>query len=365
MPELTIAEVARIVGGEVERGDPQRTVHGVAPLDEAGPRELSFVAEARYYAYIHASRAAAVLVARGAAIQLPDGMAAVRVDDPRRALARVLDALYPPPAAAPGVHATAVLGPGVAVDSTASVGAYAVVGEGTRIGARATVHPHVVIGRGCHVGEDVVIHPHATLYDDVTVGARSVVHSGARLGSDGFGFVPEGDGLKKVPQVGGCRIAEDVEIGANSTIDRGSIGDTTVGRGTKIDNLVQIGHNCRIGSHVIIVSQVGISGSTRVGDGAVLGGQAGVQGHIEIGAGAKVGGQAGVTASVPAGATVSGYPARPHREAMRVQAAVFGLPKLVQRLKALENAVFGRGAQGARAGSHADERDGGEPPRDE
>jgi UDP-3-O-[3-hydroxymyristoyl] glucosamine N-acyltransferase len=204
-----------------------------------------------------------------------------------------------------------------------------------------------------------------TLYDDVTVGARSVVHSGARLGSDGFGFVPEATGLKKVPQVGGCRIGEDCEIGANTTIDRGSIGDTTVGRGTKIDNLVQIGHNCRIGSHVIIVSQVGISGSTRVGDGAVLGGQAGVQGHIEIGAGAKVGGQAGVTASVPAGVTVSGYPARPHREAMRIQAALFGLPKLVQRLKALEKAVFGRGAEGARAGLHADEQGGGEPPRDE
>jgi UDP-3-O-[3-hydroxymyristoyl] glucosamine N-acyltransferase len=365
MPELTIAEVARIAEGEVERGDPERTVHGVAPLDEAGPHDLSFVAEARYHAYIHASRAAAVLVARGAAVELPDGMAAVRVDDPRRALARILEVLHPRPAAAPGVHPTAVLAEGVDVDPTASVGAYAVVGERTRIGARATVHPHVVIGRGCAIGEDAVLHPHVTLYDDVTVGARSTIHSGARLGSDGFGFVPERDGLKKVPQVGGCRIGEDVEIGANTTIDRGSIGDTTVGRGTKIDNLVQIGHNCRIGSHVIIVSQVGISGSTRVGDGAVLGGQAGVQGHIEIGAGAKVGGQAGVTASVPAGVTVSGYPARPHREAMRIQAAVFGLPRLVQRLKALERAVFGRGAEGARAGLHADEQGGGEPPRDE
>jgi UDP-3-O-[3-hydroxymyristoyl] glucosamine N-acyltransferase len=364
MPELTIAEVARIVGGEVERGDPERTVRGMAPLDEAGPGDLSFVAEARYHAYIHASRAAAVLVARGAAVELPEGMAAIRVDDPRRALARVLGVLYRPAPAPPGIHPTAVLGEGVVVDPSASVGAYAVIGQGTRVGERARIHPHVVIGRQCEIGADVVLHPHVTLYDGVTVGARSVVHSGARLGSDGFGFVPEKDGLKKVPQVGGCRIGEDVEIGANTTIDRGSIGDTVVGRGTKIDNLVQIGHNCRIGSHVIIVSQVGISGSTKVGDGAVLGGQAGVQGHIEIGAGAKVGGQAGVTASVPAGVTVSGYPARPHREAMRIQAAVFGLPKLVQRLKALEKAVFGRGAEGARAGSHAEDQDGGEPPRD-
>ena len=364
MPELTIAEVARIVGGEVERGDPERTVRGMASLDEAGPGDLSFVAEARYHAYIHASRAAAVLVARGAAVELPGGMAAIRVDDPRRALARVLGVLYPPTPAAPGVHPTAVLGENVSVDPSASVGAYAVVGDGTSVGAGARIHPHVVIGRGCRIGADVVLHPHVTLYDDVTVGARSVVHSGARLGSDGFGFVPERDGLKKVPQVGGCRIGEDCEIGANTTIDRGSIGDTVVGRGTKIDNLVQIGHNCRVGSHVIIVSQVGISGSTRVGDGAVLGGQAGVQGHIEIGAGAKVGGQAGVTASVPAGVTVSGYPARPHREAMRIQAAVFGLPKLVERLKALEKAVLGRGAEGARAPSHSDESHGEPTPRE-
>lgn len=362
MPELTIAEVARIVGGEVERGDPGRTVRGVAPLDEAGPDDLSFVAEARYHAYIHASHAAAVLLARDAAVELPEGMAAVRVDDTRRALAHVLDVLYPPAPAVPGVHPTAVVADGVVVHPTASVGAYAVLGAGTRVGERARIHPHVVIGRECAIGADAVLHPHVTLYDGVTVGARSVVHSGARLGADGFGFVPERDGLKKVPQVGGCRIGDDVEIGANTTIDRGSIGDTTVGRGTKIDNLVQIGHNCRIGNHVIIVSQVGISGSTKVGDGAVLGGQVGVQGHIEIGAGARIGAQSGVTASVPAGATVSGYPARPHREALRVQAAVFGLPKLVQRLKALEKAVFGRGAQGARAPSHADDGNGGTPP---
>jgi UDP-3-O-[3-hydroxymyristoyl] glucosamine N-acyltransferase len=364
MAELTIAEVARIAEGEVEAGDPERTVRGVAPLDEALPHHLSFVAEARYHPYIQASRAGALLVARGAAVELPPGMAAIRVDDPRKALARILPALHPDAPAAPGVHPTAVLGEGAEVAATASVGAYAVLGAGTRVGERARISAHVVVGAGCEIGDDAVLHPHVTLYDGVTVGARSIVHSGARLGSDGFGFVPEGRGLKKVPQVGGCRIEEDVEIGANTTIDRGSIGDTVVGRGTKIDNLVQIGHNCRIGRSVIIVSQVGISGSTRVGDGAVLGGQAGVQGHIEIGAGAKVGGQAGVTASVPAGVTVSGYPARPHREAMRIQAAVFGLPRLVQRLKALEQAVFGRGAQGARADQHIDDAAGGEPPRE-
>lgn len=344
MAELTVAEVARLAEGEVEQGDGARTVRGVAPLDEARPHHLSFVAEARYHPYIQASQAGALLIARDATVTVPAGMATIRVDDPRRALARVLPALYPPAAPAPGIHPTAVVGAGAEVHPTASIGPYAVVGEGARIGERARIGAHVVVGARCEVGADAVLHPHVTLYDRVTVGARCIIHSGARLGSDGFGYVPEGGGLRKVPQVGGCVIGDDVEIGANTTIDRGSIGDTTIGQGTKVDNLVQIGHNCRIGRSVIIVSQVGISGSTRVGDGAVLGGQAGIQGHIEIGAGARIGAQAGVTASVPAGMVVSGYPARPHREALRVQAAVFGLPKLVQRLKALEAAVLGRGS---------------------
>jgi UDP-3-O-[3-hydroxymyristoyl] glucosamine N-acyltransferase len=364
MAELTLAEVARIAEGELEGADGARTVRGVAPLDEAQPHHLSFVAEARYHPYIQASQAGALLVARGARVELPAGMAAIRVDDPRQALARILPALYPEAAPAPGVHPTAVIGDGAEIADGASVGAYAVVGAGTRVGERARIGAHVVVGAGCEVGADAVLHPHVTLYDGVRVGQRSIVHSGARLGSDGFGFVPEGRGLKKVPQVGGCVIGDDVEIGANTTIDRGSIGDTVIGRGTKIDNLVQIGHNCRIGQSVIIVSQVGISGSTRVGDGAVLGGQAGVQGHIEIGAGAKVGGQAGVTASVAPGVTVSGYPARPHREAMRIQAAVFGLPRLVERLKALERAVLGRGAESARPASHSDEPNGEQTPRE-
>ncbi|HEU0051799.1 MAG TPA: UDP-3-O-(3-hydroxymyristoyl)glucosamine N-acyltransferase, partial [Longimicrobium sp.] len=322
-------------------------LRGVRPLEEAGPDDLSFVAEARYFPYIHASRAGAVLVARGAEAPLREGMTAVRVDDPRRALARLLPALYPEAPPAPGVHPTAVVGAGASVAASASVGPYAVIGEGAAIGERARIGAHVVVGRGCVVGDDAVLHPQVTLYDGVQVGERCIVHSGARLGADGFGFVWEGGAHRKVPQVGGCRLEADVEVGANTTIDRGSIGDTVVGRGTKIDNLVMIGHNCRIGRHVIIVSQVGISGSTRVGDGAVLGGQAGVQGHIEIGAGARVGGQAGVIGDVPAGETVSGYPARPHREALRVQAAMFRLPENLKRLKEIERAVLGKGGGGA------------------
>jgi UDP-3-O-[3-hydroxymyristoyl] glucosamine N-acyltransferase len=283
-----------------------------------------------------------VLLARDAQVALPAGMAALRVDEPRAAMAGVLGALHPERIAVPGVHPTAVLGQGTSVHPTAEVGPYAVIGAGCTIAEGAIIGPHAVLGRDCSVAERAVIHAQATLYDGVEVGPRSVVHSGARLGADGFGYVWDGSGHRKVPQVGVVRLGADVEVGANSTIDRGSVGDTVVGDGTKIDNLVQIGHNCRIGRHVIIVSQVGISGSTRVGDGAVLGGQAGVQGHIEIGAGARVGGQAGVTGSVAAGETVSGYPARPHREALRVQAAMMKLPELMRRVKELERALADR-----------------------
>ncbi|MBV9774543.1 MAG: UDP-3-O-(3-hydroxymyristoyl)glucosamine N-acyltransferase [Gemmatimonadetes bacterium] len=344
MPELSISEVARLVGGEVA-GDGERRVSGVGTLEAAGPADLSFVANSRYLPYVQATSAAALLVPRSLAGQLPEGVTQVRVGDPHAALAAVLPVLYPEPQVPAGVHPTAVIGEGTTLGEGVSVGAYAVVGRDARIGDRARIGAQAVIGDGCAVGADSVVHAHVTLYRGVEVGARCTLHSGVRLGADGFGFAFVDGEHRKVPQVGGCRIEDDVEIGANTTIDRGSVGDTVVGRGTKIDNLVQIGHNCRIGRHVIIVSQVGISGSTTVGDYAVLGGQAGVQGHIRIGARAKVGGQAGVIADIPDGATVSGYPARPHREALRAQAAFFRLPELMDKIRRLEQKVFGREGQ--------------------
>jgi UDP-3-O-[3-hydroxymyristoyl] glucosamine N-acyltransferase len=340
MPELTVSEIAELVGGEVQ-GDSTRPIRGVAALDAAGPEHLSFVANPRYLPYLQATRAGAVLVARGLECTLPAGSAGIRVDAPHAALAAVLPVLYPEAQEPPGVHPSAIVGEGTEIGEGASVGSHATIGRGCRIGPRARIGAQTVVGDGCTVGADSVLHPQVTLYRGVTVGERCIVHSGTRLGADGFGYAFVDGAHRKVPQVGGCRIEDDVEIGANCTIDRGSVGDTVVGRGTKIDNLVMIGHNCRIGRHVIIVSQVGISGSTTVGDYAVLGGQAGVQGHVTIGAGARVGGQAGVIGDVAAGETVSGYPARPHREAMRVSALLFRLPELVKQVRRLERAVFG------------------------
>jgi UDP-3-O-[3-hydroxymyristoyl] glucosamine N-acyltransferase len=200
----------------------------------------------------------------------------------------------------------------------------------------------VVVGRDCLIGEDAYLHPHVTVYDGSQVGPRSILHAGVRIGVDGFGYASSRDGHVKIPHVGRCIIGADVEVGANTTIDRGSIGDTVIGDGCKIDNLVQIGHNVRMGENCIVVSQVGISGSTQLGRFVTLGGQAGIKGHIRIGDGATVAAQAGVFGDVEAGATVSGYPARPHRDAMRAQALVLRLPDLMKRLRALERAVLGK-----------------------
>jgi UDP-3-O-[3-hydroxymyristoyl] glucosamine N-acyltransferase len=247
----------------------------------------------------------------------------------------VLPALYRPTPRAAGVHPTAVVGRGVELGEGATVDAYAVVGEGARLGDGAWVGAHAVGGPGVVVGAAPELRPHVTLYPGTELGARVVVHSGVRLGSDGFGYV-FGDGAhRKIPHVGRCLVGDDVEIGANTTIDRGSVDDTVVGAGTKIDNLVHLGHNVRVGRLCLIMAQVGVAGSAVIEDGAILAGQVGVGGHLTVGRGARVGGQGGVTADVPPGATYSGYPARPHREALRAHAALFKLTDLVRPLERL------------------------------
>jgi UDP-3-O-[3-hydroxymyristoyl] glucosamine N-acyltransferase len=338
MPEFTVEDLARVVGGTVG-GDGTRTVRGVAPVATAGPDDLSFIANARYVPYLHATAAAAVLVPEALDAQVPAALTRIRIADPHAALAELLPLLYPEEPAVPGVHRTAVVHPDAVIGEDVSIDAYAVVERGAQIGARSRVASHCVLGVDVWIGEDCVLHPHVTLYRGAQVGDRCTVHSGARIGADGFGFASGRGGHRKIPQVGGCQIGDDVEIGANTTIDRGSLGDTVIGRGTKIDNLVHIGHNARIGEHVLIVAQVGISGSASIGNRAVLAGQAGIGGHLVIGDGARVAAQAGVIGDVAPGETVSGYPARPHREALRAQAALFRLPRLMRRIQQIERIV--------------------------
>jgi UDP-3-O-[3-hydroxymyristoyl] glucosamine N-acyltransferase len=264
----------------------------------------------------------------------------------------VLPALYHPTPRAAGVHPTAVLGRGVELGADVTVDAYAVIGDGARIADGAWVGAHAVVGAGVVVGEASELRPHVTLYPGTELGRRVIVHAGARLGSDGFGYV-FGDGAhRKIPHVGRCLIGDDVEVGANTTIDRGSVDDTVVGAGTKIDNLVHLGHNVRVGRLCLVMAQVGVAGSAAIEDGAILAGQVGVGGHLTVGRGARVGGQGGVTADVPAGATYSGYPARPHREALRANAALFKLAELVRPLERL----LARDAAGPAERARAPER---------
>lgn len=338
MTELTVGQIAQAVAGEI-RGDPGVPISGVGTLESAQPHELSFVANPRYLPYLHDTRAGAVLLPRALSESAPEGVVCVVVEDPHIAMYHALRLLYPAAARRAEIHPTAVVDASAVLAEGVTVGALAVVERGARIGAGTVVGAHAYVGPECEIGEACTIHPHATLNAGVVLGARCVIHSGARIGREGFGFVWLDGGHRRVPQVGGCILGDDVEIGANSTVDRGSIGDTVIGAGTKIDNLVHLGHNVKVGRHVLVIAQVGVSGSTTIGDGAVLAGQAGVGGHLTIGARARIGGQAGVTADVPEGETYSGYPARPHRESLRAQGAVSRLPELIKRVKEIEGTL--------------------------
>ena len=335
---LTAASIAAATGGIVI-GDETTTVTAIAPLDRARPEHVTFLARAKY-APLLASATPGVLLVTPALADAPGTvLARVLVENPFEAMLSLLGALYPSLPAERGIHPSAIIGRGATLADDVSIDPFVVVGAGARIGARVRLRSHVVLGAGVEIGDDCELYEGVTCYPGTSLGARVRVHAGVRLGSDGYGYVFRNGAHEKIPHVGRCIVESDVEIGANTTIDRGSIDDTVIGAGTKIDNLVQIGHNVRIGRLCLIMSQAGIAGSVRVEDGAILAGQAGVSGHLTIGAGARLAAQAGVFGDVPAGETWSGYPARPHRQALRAQAALFKLPSLIRALERLVGAA--------------------------
>lgn len=331
---LTAADIAAAVGGEL-RGDPSAIVTGVAPIDRAAREHVSFLAAGRYAPLLARSSPGVLLVTPELADAEGDVSARIVVRHPQEAMLALLPRLFAAPPRRPGVDPTARLGRGARVGREVEIGPYAVIGDGAQLGDRVTVGAHAVLGAGVVVGDDCLLHPHVTLHAGAVLGRRVILHSGVRVASDGFGYVFHDGAHQKIPHVGRCILEDDVEVGANSTIDRGSIDDTVVGAGTKIDNLVMIAHNVRVGRLCLLMAQVGLAGSTRVGDGVILAGQAGINGHVEIGSGARVAAQAGVFGDIPAGETWSGYPARPHREALRAQAALNRLVPLIRRLEEL------------------------------
>jgi len=331
-PSMTAAEIAAAVGGAVT-GNASAAVSAVAPLDRATTSDLSFFAQAKYAPAFEASDAGIVLVTPDLAGSPGRCATRVIVAKPHDALVALLPRFYAAPAPDPGVHPTAVVSPRATLGRDVRVEAYAVIDDGATIGDRATVGAHSVVGAGVTIGADTRLYSHVTVYPGTTVGERSLIHAGVRLGSDGFGYVFRDGAHRKIPHVGRCLIGSDVEIGANSAIDRGSIDDTVVGNGTKIDNLVHLAHNVRVGRLCLLMAQVGVAGSVRIEDGAILAGQSGVSGHHTIGKGATIAAQAGVFGNIPAGETWSGYPARPHRDALRAHAAVFKLADFMKRVE--------------------------------
>ena len=335
---LSAATIAAAVGGALE-GDGAVGLTRVAALDAADSGALSFFGVSRYSDDAARTAAGAILVTSALAAHVAHVPARIIVTSPPDAMRLAIALLHPPARAVPGVHETAVIGEGAQLGDAVSIGPRVVIGARVSVGARSQIGAGVSLGNDSTVGCDCILHPGVTAYPGTQLGDRVIVQAGAVLGSDGFGYVFTDGAHQKIAHVGRLVIEADVEIGANTTIDRGSVGDTVIGAGTKIDNLVQIAHNVRMGKCCLVMSQVGISGSTQIGDGVVIAGQAGLAGHITIGAGARIAGQSGVFGDVPAGETWSGYPARPHRESLRVQAAAHKLPGV---LKTMERA---RGAE--------------------
>jgi UDP-3-O-[3-hydroxymyristoyl] glucosamine N-acyltransferase len=335
---FTVDELAARVGGEVS-GDGALRVAGVAPLEDAGPDELSFFANKKYRKDFERSRAGVVVVEPG--VEAPPGRTVLRVVNAYLAFAKISTLFHPARAARPGVHPAAVIHPGAKIHPTAEVMPLATVAAGAVVGARAILFPGVHVAEDARVGEDSVLYENVVVRERCVVGRRVILQAGCVVGGDGFGFAfdlegaGEGPRHYKVPQSGIVVIEDDVEIGANSCVDRATLGTTRIGRGSKIDNLVQIGHNVELGPLCIVVSQVGIAGSARLGTGVVVGGQAGIVGHLDVGDGVRIAAKSGVMTDVAAGETVSGSPSMPHSQWLRNQGAFARVADLRREIRQL------------------------------
>ena len=352
---MTVEEIAKLLQGEVQ-GDARLEITGVASVEAAGPSDLTFAADSRALAQAVRSSAGCILIPPGSAVPTHT---VVAVAQPKLAFIKAAEALAPPAPRAAEIHSTAVVDPGAVLGPGVSIGPHAVIESGVRIGARTHLAAGVYAGAGVAIGEDCVLYPGVKLYPYARIGKRVVLHAGVVIGGDGFGYVFAEGRHRKFPQLGRVIIEDDVEIGCNSTVDRGSLGTTVIGEGTKIDNLVQIAHNVRVGKHCVIAAQTGISGSVNVGDYAVIGGQVGIGDHVEIEAGATIASKGGILPGkiVRRGSVLWGIPGRPLDVFKRQYAHLSRLPELARRVRVLERRLS--------AGPNVDEPSTDEQPSDE
>jgi UDP-3-O-[3-hydroxymyristoyl] glucosamine N-acyltransferase len=330
---MKLGDLARRIGCELE-GDPAIEITGPAPIDEAGPGEVTFIANPRYTPRLKELRASAVILPPGVE---GSGAAVLRCQEPYLAFVRALELFHEPYRPKPGIHPTAAVAESARIGPRAAVGAYAVIGDEVRIGADARIDPHVVIYPRAEIGDRFTAHAKVVVREGVMIGNDVKLQAGAVIGGDGFGYLPDEKGeIRAIPQTGTVILEDRVEVGANSTIDRATVGATRIRRGAKIDNLVMVAHGCDVGEGAFLAAQVGLSGSTRIGAGAQLGGQVGTAGHMTIGAGARVAAQSGVPNDVEPGAVVGGYPATDIRTWRRSFAASLRLPSLLRRVRRIE-----------------------------
>ena len=338
--KFTASQIAAAVGGTVE-GDENASVDNFAKIEEGYPGAITFLANPKYTHHIYDTRASIVLVRRDFVAERPVAATLIRVDDPYSTLSRLLQMVDAVVNARPtGIEQPSFVAEGVEIPEGPYIGAFAYIGAGARLGRNVKIYPQAYVGAGATVGDDTVLYPGVKIYHNCRVGARCVLHAGVVVGSDGFGFAPEADGsYSKIPQIGIVEIADDVEIGANTTVDRATMGATRIGQGTKLDNLIQVAHNVEIGTHTVMAAQSGIAGSTKLGSHCMVGGQVGFAGHISVGDHVQIGAQSGIPNNVADGARLMGYPAVPAGDFARQAVYLKRLPDAFARLAALEKEI--------------------------
>ena len=339
MMEFSANQIAALANGTVE-GDGDVKINTIAKIEEGHPGAISFLSNPKYFHYIYTTGSSAVIVGRDFELEHPVKPTLIRVDDPYATVAHLLQMVQQMTTPQlTGIEEPVYVAEGVEIPEDAYIGAFAYIGKGVKLGKGVKIYPQAYVGQGCVIGDNSIIYSGVKIYHGCKVGNRCIIHSGAVIGADGFGFAPTPDGYDKIPQIGNVEIADDVEIGANTTVDRAMMGSTRVGRGTKLDNLIQIAHNCQIGENTVFAAQAGVAGSTKVGSWCMIGGQVGLAGHITVGDKAQIAAQSGTQKNVAPGARIFGTPPMSLIEYGRQANAIKDLPELYRRVKKLQETI--------------------------